>query len=637
MKQAIDWILTGIGRGVVAVGDVVFWVWRTLIVRSVRFITLPLWRSMTSTKGKVRWIVAAVVLASLWAAVYNSPAPYNTAVSAINGQLDRAQNAVSLPSWLTWASPVFSTRLPVAENTPYRLGLDLVGGTQLLYSADVSKLPAEDQGSAVEGVRDVIERRVNAFGVAEPIVQTDQSNGEWRVLVELAGVDDVNEAIRQIGETPLLEFKEQDPTANQEPTLTPEQEKQLAADNAKAKSTAESVLRRARASEDFAKLANEFSEDPGSQTSGGDLGWAKKGTFVPEFDTALFETLKVNEITRTLVQTDFGYHIIQKLEERGAGDEREVRSRHILIRTKTARDLVPQTSDGWLNTQLSGKQLARAQVVFDPQTQQPQVQLTFNDEGGKLFEEITGRNVGKPVGIFLDGQVISAPNVSEAISGGSAVISGQFTVQDAKLLAQRLNAGALPVPITLLSQQRVGATLGDVAVERSLIAGLYGFLLVAIFMLLYYRLPGLVSVIALCIYVSLLLAIFKLGGVTLTLAGIAGFILSMGMAVDANILIFERLREEMARGRSLPLAIEEGFHRAWSSIFDSNVSSLLTCTILWWFGTSIVRGFALTLGLGILVSMFSAVWVTRSLLRLIIMDKDTTRPWLYSRVTTHRS
>jgi len=231
--------------------------------------------------------------------------------------------------------------------------------------------------------------------------------------------------------------------------------------------------------------------------------------------------------------------------------------------------------------------------------------------------------------IFLDGQPISIPRVNEPILSGQAVISGSFTLQDAKLLAQRLNAGALPVPIELISQTTVGATLGNDSVQKSLVAGFWGLILVAIFMILYYRLPGLLAVKALLIYTVIILALFKLIPVTLTLAGIAGFILSIGMAVDANVLIFERLKEELRAGRDLTTAVEQGFRRAWSSIRDSNISSLITCAILFWFGSSIIKGFALTLAIGTLVSMFSAITITRQVLRLIAKWKISHGDWLY--------
>jgi preprotein translocase subunit SecD len=239
--------------------------------------------------------------------------------------------------------------------------------------------------------------------------------------------------------------------------------------------------------------------------------------------------------------------------------------------------------------------------------------------------------VGKPVAIFLDGAPISIPNVQEPILGGKAVITGNFSTTEAKQLTQRLNAGALPVPVTLVSQQTVGATLGQAAVQKSLIAGLWGLIIVALFMILYYRLPGLLAVCALLVYTSISLTVFKLfPGFTLTLAGITGFILSIGMAVDANILIFERMKEELKNGKDLSKAIDDGFTRAWTSIRDSNVSSLITCLILYLFGSSIIRGFALTLALGILVSMFSAIVITRQFLLLVARWKISRVNWLYN-------
>lgn len=593
-----------------------------------------LWRAFygtfQTTRGRVRWTFFSVVILAVLSGLLVYPNYYNQFVVLANGQISRLSDWPA-PKYLEWVKTVSRVRLPLYVEKPFRLGLDLVGGTQLLYDANTSKVPVSDRASALEGVRDVIERRVNAFGVAEPLVQTDRSGDQWRVLVELAGVKDVNEAIKQIGETPLLEFKEQK-EAPSVSVLTDEQKKEIVESDKTAKKTVDGLLKRLGDGEDFAKLAKEFSEDPGSKDKGGDLDWAKKGIFVPEFDKALFEDLKVGERAKQSVKTQFGYHIIEKLEERNNDQgELEIHSRHILIKAKSERDFQPSPNpeDQWENTALSGKQLKRASVVFDQQTQQPQVSLEFNDEGSKLFEEITSRNVDKVVGIFLDKQPISLPKVQQAITGGRAVITGTFDVQEAKLLVQRLNAGALPVPINLVSQQTVGASLGEIAIERSLKAGLYGFALVALFMILYYRLPGLVAIVALIMYAAFVLAIFKLWPVTLTLAGIAGFILSLGMAVDANILIFERLKEELRGGKPLPQAMQAGFERAWTSIFDSNMSSLITCAILYWFGTSVVKGFALTLAIGIAVSMFSAITVTRTILRVIIRERHQCWLWLY--------
>lgn len=494
-----------------------------------------------------------------------------------------------------------------------RLGLDLRGGTSLIYQADVTQVPEADRASALDGVRDVIERRVNAFGVSEPVVQTSQVGSQYRVNVELAGISDINQAIQLIGETPLLEFREAKGLSD-----------------AEAKKKADDILARVKSKPgDFAVLAKEFSDDTGSAANGGDLGFAKKGSFVPEFDQALFDELKDGQVTLTPVKTQFGYHIIQRIAGREVEAEGqkvlEVRAAHILIMTADGAAAANQ----FATTELTGKQLKRADVTFDPQTGAPQVSLTFNGEGAKLFADITKRNVGKILAIYLDGSPISTPQVNEEITGGQAVINGSFTVKEAKELAQRLNAGALPVPITLISQQNIGASLGQESVERSVVAGLLGIILVAIFMVLLYRWPGFLAVVALVAYSLLMLAIFKLWPVTLTLAGMAGFILSIGMAVDANILVFERTKEELRDGRPLLSAIEEGFHRAWLSIRDSNVSSLITCFILIWFGSSLIKGFAVTLAIGIIVSMFSALTISRTLLRISVSPWMERHRWLF--------
>lgn len=533
-----------------------------------------------ASKNQVRWTFLAIVLVAIFAGF------------------------VAWPNGFGWFS-----RFKV------HLGLDLQGGTHLVYQADVSNIGGADKKEAVEGVRDVIERRVNVYGVSEPNVQTNYSGDNYRIIVELAGVKDVGEAIKMIGETPLLEFKTQgQPVAVDNQALTDAQTK------------AESILAKALKGDDFAKLAQEFSEDLSTATNGGDLPWAKRGDFVPEFDTAIFDQLKAGEISKTLVKSQFGFHIIKKIEERTSETgETEVHSAHILIKDPNA-DLAGST---WDLTALGGKNLKKAALDFDQNTNQPLVALEFDDAGKDLFGQITQANVGKPVAIFLDGFIISAPTVQEAITDGKAVISGNFTVKEAKDMVRRLNSGALPVPIKLLSQQTIGASLGADSVQKSLAAGIIGLLAAAIFMLVFYRFPGLLSVFALLIYAIVSLAIFEAIPVTMTLAGIAGFILSIGMAVDANVLIFERTKEELRNGQTLTMAIENGFARAWTSIRDSNVSSIITCLVLAWFGTSVVKGFAITLALGILVSMFTAITVTRTFLRLLVTQKLENKLWLF--------
>ncbi|MBI4433827.1 protein translocase subunit SecD [Candidatus Uhrbacteria bacterium] len=583
--------------------------------------------AVLSTRQRT-WVIAGLLaVLLLGAAIFDAPQWWN--------RIARGP--------LAWAA--------IAER-PFRLGLDLKGGTHLVYQADTSAIPDQDQRAAVEGVRDVIERRINALGVAEPVIQLTRVEGQWRLIVELAGVYDTEEAIAAIGTTPVLEFKEQNTDVR---ALTAEQRRELDRRNREAKKRAEEVLVRARKSNaDFAALAREFSEDPGSKEQGGDLGWFRSGVMVKEFNDAVFGAKQTGVIPR-LIESPFGWHVIRKEEERAAGavsinavtesgkpvnatvstpegtpPEREVRASHILIRKQTESDLLgPQ--DPWKYTGLGGKQLQRAFLQFDHTSNQAEIGLRFNAEGEKLFAAVTERNVGKPIAIFLDGKspvdtdgdgVITdadlyAPVVQGVISGGEARITGDLTVDRAKTIARRLQAGALPVPVQLLAQTTIGATLGEAAIAASLRAALVGYLLVALFMLLRYRLPGLVADLALVGYVVLVLAVMKLLGATLTLSGIAGFVMSIGVAVDANVLIFERFREELRNGRSLLDAIDHGFRRAWTSIRDSNMAALITCIILVTFSSSVVKGFAVTLGIGVLVSMFTAITVSRTLLLVV--------------------
>ena len=412
-------------------------------------------------------------------------------------------------------------KLPKIPEKQFSLGLDLLGGVHLLYEADLSNVDQENRADAMEGIRDVIERRVNFFGVSEPIVQV---SGENRLIVELAGISDINQAIQMIGETPFLEFKEEAPNAKE--------------------------------------LIDEF----------------------------------------------------QKKQSAGQATE---------------LDGLILNEQLYVSTGLNGKHLERAQVIFDPQTNQPQVSLKLNEEGAKLFGEVTTRNLGKTVAIYLDGLAISTPVVQSVITDGNAVITGKFTPQESKLLANRLNSGALPVPINIISQQTIGASLGSESINASLKAGIFGLLFVALFMIAFYRLPGLVAVIALVVYVLIVLSVYKLVPVTLTLAGLAGFILSLGIAVDANILIFARMKEELAAGKTLTPSMREGFARAWLSIRDSHVTALLGALVLYAFTTSIVKGFALTLSIGVLTSLFTSITVTRSFLLLCTSNWFEGKKWLF--------
>lgn len=541
--------------------------------------------------------------------------------------------------------PKVASKIPSVYNIlnkpKINLGLDLQGGIHMEYKADTSQIDPGRVGAAMQSLQAAIERRVNEFGVAEPVIYTTKSGNDNRLIVELAGVKDINQAKSIIQQTPLLEFKELAP---------PDQSQQipqevLDQENAQAKQKAQDILDRALKGEDFSQLAKDNSEDPGSKDNGGDLGFIKKGELVPEFDTVLFDpSFKDGTIWPQLVESQFGWHIIKKIEERpastsgdasstqggGTGDNLEIHAAHILIAKKTQ----PKPQQQYISTGLTGKNLKNAALEYPNQgVGQPEVSLQFDDEGTKLFADITKQNIGKPLAIFLDGQLQEAPTIQTEIDNGQAVITGNFTVDDVNRIVKELNEGSLPVPIALIGQQSVEASLGQISLEQSLKAGLIGLVLVIVFMLIYYRFLGLIASLALIIYTCLMVSIFKLSAlspwqITLTLPGIAGFILSIGMAVDANILIFERTKEEVRRGRNILNAIEEGFKRAWTSIRDGNISSIITSLILIEMGTGFVKGFAVTLLIGVLMSMFTAVVISRTILRFLMGPWIEDKLWL---------
>ncbi|HBY74038.1 MAG TPA: protein translocase subunit SecD, partial [Candidatus Kerfeldbacteria bacterium] len=476
---------------------------------------------------------------------------------------------------------------------------------------------AGEETEALAGVRDVIERRVNAFGVSEPIVQTSRSGDNWRVLVELPGITDVNAAIKEIGETPTLEFKTEAP----EQDLSDDQLGFIQSLNDQTKQTAQAAFDQAKSGSDFAQLVTD--------NSGENLGYVSRTELNQTVADAAFAANPGDVIG--VIENDEGYYV-GKVEDKTTGvldvlngilttaPDGAASVEAVKLSLITFQKLPLDASlfgAQYQPTELTGKQLDNAAVQFDQTTAAPVVALTFDSEGADLFEQITSENIGKTIAIYLDGEAISTPVVNQAIVGGEAIIEGDFTVDEAKTLARRLNEGALPVPISLVNQRNIGPSLGIEALERSVFAGLLAMVCLAIFMIGYYRYPGLIAMAALTVYGLLLLAIFKLWPITLTLSGIAGFILSLGMAVDANVLIFERTKEELRRGKDLQSAIDDGFKRAWLSIRDSNVSSLITCVILTWFGTSVIKGFALTLAVGIVLSMFTAISVTRTFLKVL--------------------
>ena len=414
-------------------------------------------------------------------------------------------------------------RLSRFSGVDFKLGLDLQGGSYLVYEANLLKTEASGQNDAMQGLRDVIERRVNRFGVGEPVVRIQEQGEHKRLIIELPGVKDIEEAIKAIGKTPYLEFKEE------------------------------------RTEEEVAAILNQYEE---------------------------FKDKSIEEI----------------------------------LQVPNWQDIL-QEDPYFKSTKLTGQYLEKAEVSFDQTTFEAEVLLQFNDEGKDIFNELTTLNIGKQLAIYIDDTLISAPVVREAIPNGKARITGKFTTEEAKSLARNLNAGALPVPIELISQKTIGPVLGKISLEKSLEAGMIGFLMVILFMILFYRVPGIFASLALIIYGGIVLSLFKLIPVTLTLAGIGGVILSVGMAVDANVLIFERMREEQKSGRSLDSSIRIGFARAWPSIRDGNVTTLIVALIMFFFGTSFIKGFALTLSLGILVSMFSAIFITKTFLKTFVGTK----------------
>ncbi len=382
------------------------------------------------------------------------------------------------------------------------LGLDLKGGSHLVFETNTSKIKQEDLKDALDSARNIIEKRVNFFGVSEPVVQTVKSGSSYRIAIDLPGISNTDEAIKLIGKTAQLEFTEEDTSID------------------------------------------------------------------PQIAT----------------QTPLFARVTKK-------------------------------------TGLTGQHIQKASVNFDNQTGKPQVALAFNKEGADLFEKITQRNVGKPVGIFLDNMPLSIPTVQQVITDGNAVITGSFDVDEAKKLAIAINSGALPLPIKLIEQRNIGPTLGATEVNKSVYAGIIGLLMVLVFMIGYYRKLGVIASLALIIYGMISLAIFRLIPVVLTLPGVAGFILSIGMAVDSNILIFERIKEELRKGKEFEVAVKLGFGRAIDAIKDANITTLTVAFILfnplnWEFlpQFGMVRGFALTLAIGVATSLFTGIVITRRLI-----------------------
>ncbi len=516
------------------------------------------------------------------------------------------------------------------EKIAINLGLDLQGGLHLEYLLDLENTPDDKKEDAKDAVQAAAERKVNAYGVGEPVVWLSERGSDTFMTVEIPGVKDVEEAKNVIQKAPILQFREEK-TEEELATDKAQMDEMLAPMNEQSKEEAIGVLERVKNGDDFSDLAKEFSKDPGSAENGGELDFVKKGDFVPEFEEILFnDEINDGDIHQELVETDFGWHIIKKLETRGEGDDKEVKGQHILF----AKMSVP--AEPYKATDLTGALLDNALADYSSNmggVSEPQVNLVFNSEGAKMFADITKRNLGKTVAIYVDDEIVSAPTVQSEIVDGHAVISGSFDIEEAKDLARRLNEGALPVPFELVSQQSVEATLGAEALEKGMKAGLIGLVLVMIYMIIYYRFFGVIASIALGIYAVTLVSIFKLSGltpmaITLTLAGIAGLVLSIGMAVDANVLIFERIKEELRMGKGIKRAVDEGFRRAWPSIRDGNLSTIITSLILYSMGTGFVKGFALILIIGVLASMFTAIVIVKIIMKYVTGEWLEKRQWL---------
>jgi protein-export membrane protein SecD len=486
---------------------------------------------MTNKQIGISFIL--IILLAIFAGIFSYPALYNAKVDAINSAIH--------------------TKIPHFNTPEYKLGLDLKGGVHLEYKADLSTIAEKDKKMVMDGLRDLIERRINTFGVTEPVVQV---YGADRLAVDLPGVDSIDQAIAWIGQTPLLEFWEE---------RTPEEITQI---------------------NDMKTQLNKVITD-------------NKGKSDEE----------INEL-------------IQKIPNWQIALESEYKE-----------------------TELTGRYLQRASLTFDQTTNAPIVDLQFNADGAKIFEDVTGRNVGKTLAIFLDGQSIIdtngdgkidnqdlyAPRISVKISGGSAIITGITNVNEAKTLIKRLNQGALPVPLgSPIVQEKIGPTLGAISLDNAVKAGIWSIILIAIFLIAIYRFPGVLASLALILYVGVLFSLIKLIPVTLTLAGIGGLILSIGIAVDANILIFSRMREELKSGKDLIHSIEQGMVRAWPSIRDGHFATVIVALILYFLGTSFIKGFAFALIIGILLSLFSAIVITHIFLLIFAKSFIGKIKWLWS-------
>jgi preprotein translocase subunit SecD len=501
-------------------------------------ITSPIWWSLKKIfvpQSKVGWDlrILMVILAGAFGGLIFITTPWvNKGIDWTNSGIQDLSKRENLPLKAQGADQwLQKVQIPAIPSKDFVLGLDLQGGVRIVYDIDTSSVEGESVETAVQSLRQIVVDRVDALGVSEPVVSLEGTETQRRLVVELAGVSDVKEALQKIGQTPNLSFHLAREQADQEQIV------------------------------------------------------AKNQEIIAELQQG--NNARIGELKMPYYHT---------------------------------------------KPELTGKNLKKAEVIFDPQTRKPQVLLNLDDEGKDLFAELTGNNVGKVVYIVLDDEIKSGPVINERIAGGTAVISGDFSIDDSKALVEYLNAGALPLPINVVEQQTVEASLGQEALMQSLRAGLWGLILVAGFMLIYYRMLGLVAIMALVVYTIISLTLFKFFGFTMSLSGITGFILSVGFAVDGNILIFERYKEEIKSGREMTSAMNEGFKRAWTSIRDSQVSTLLTSAILFYLASGVVKGFAVTLSIGIIVGVFTSVTVSRLILARITsckwVKKNKVMRWL---------
>lgn len=526
------------------------------------------------------YLLAFIIVLTLIAIFIDLPTSTVEAFSESTGiPLDRARNTVA--NLLVWQSSEAENR-----NIEIRRGLDLQGGLQVLLQADMpgGEIPGPEN---MQAARTIIENRINGLGVSEPLIQLQ---GEDKIVVELPGIEDPDQAIETFGETGRLEI------VGTGSTFVPPRGSSAAYEN-----------QGAFVETSYPNLVADFTATPVPTATITPTATISPTATLPATVTPTLANTPTVEATATLTPTATITTTETVTTTAGAA-------------AGPSPTPTPYGDREW-PTVITGDMLASAQVTFDSVTNEPAVSFTLKSEGSDRFFEYTSDHVREFLSIVLDGEVISSATIREPIRD-QGQISGNFTREEAQSLVIQLKYGALPVPLRVVNNVTVGPTLGQDSVDRSLQAGIIGLAVVMIFMLVYYRLPGLLADLALLIYTLVTLAVFQLIPVVLTLAGIAGFVLSIGMAVDANILIFERLKEELRFGRALRSAIDAGWRRAWPSIRDSNFSTLITCVILFWFGNqfgaTIVKGFALTLAIGVLISMFTAIVVTRTFLHIVL-------------------